>query len=383
MSRSAKAVHATLLAVALGTAAPLAFAPAALADPAAQAAPAQPSEKQKLDAEVEALLAAPIPQDVDGLLDHVGRISHAAGATSDEVEQTKVNIGDYQKRLDEANASLEAANKQAEDIAQRLEGTRGEVTNVSLAMYRGANVDPVSTVVGATGPQAAMERTSYLNSISSQTANTLNALDEEIAAAAKARSAASRAKASADFQLRTLNEQKAKLDARNTQLDELKNRVMTVVDGLSPEDRQRWVDRNGPIDVDVDEFLGKLKESAEAAGGSVGNYAGVVAAAMSKLGSPYSWGAAGPDAFDCSGLMLWAYQQQGKTIPRTSGAQIAGGQSVSRANLQPGDIVGFYPGITHVGMYIGDGKIVHASDYGIPVQVVSVDSMPFAGAARY
>ena len=156
---------------------------------------------------------------------------------------------------------------------------------------------------------------------------------------------------------------------------------MKAVDGLSPEDRRRWVDRNGPIDVDVEQFLGDLKKKV----GSDGpvNATGVVAAAMSKLGSPYSWGATGPSAFDCSGLMFWAYQQEGKSIPRTSSAQIAGGQSVSVNDLQPGDIVGYYPGVTHVGMYIGDGKIVHASDYGIPVQVVPVDSMPIQGAARY
>jgi len=81
--------------------------------------------------------------------------------------------------------------------------------------------------------------------------------------------------------------------------------------------------------------------------------------------------------------MFWAYQQMGKSIPRPSSAQIAGGTPVSREQLQPGDIVGYYSGVSHVGIYIGDGKIVHASDYGIPVQVVSVDSMPFAGASRY
>lgn len=104
---------------------------------------------------------------------------------------------------------------------------------------------------------------------------------------------------------------------------------------------------------------------------------------MSKLGAPYSWGGVGPDAFDCSGLIFWAYQQQGKSIPRTSQAQMSGGTSVSRAELQPGDVVGYFPGATHVGLYIGDGMIVHASDYGIPVQVVPVDSMPWHGASRF
>ena len=110
---------------------------------------------------------------------------------------------------------------------------------------------------------------------------------------------------------------------------------------------------------------------------------GAASAALSKLGAPYGWGAAGPDQFDCSGLMFWAYQQIGKSIPRTSQAQIAGGTSVPLEDLQPGDIVGYYPGVTHVGMYIGNGQVVHASTYGVPVQVVPLKSMPITGTARY
>lgn len=109
----------------------------------------------------------------------------------------------------------------------------------------------------------------------------------------------------------------------------------------------------------------------------------VVSAAMSRIGSPYAWGATGPSAFDCSGLVSWSYSQVGKSIPRTSQAQIAGGTPVAISDLQPGDVVGFYPGITHVGIYIGNGQVVHASTYGTPVQVADMNTMPVTGAARY
>ena len=81
--------------------------------------------------------------------------------------------------------------------------------------------------------------------------------------------------------------------------------------------------------------------------------------------------------------MVWSYQQMGKSIPRTSQAQLAGGTPVPMDQLQPGDIVGYYPGVTHVGMYIGDGQVVHASTYGVPVAVVPLNSMPVQGAVRY
>lgn len=105
-------------------------------------------------------------------------------------------------------------------------------------------------------------------------------------------------------------------------------------------------------------------------------------AAMSKLGAPYVYGAAGPNAFDCSGLVKWSYEQAGMDLPRTSGAQLASGSPVSLDDLQPGDVVSFYGG-GHSGLYAGDGNVIHASTSGTPVQIASMSSMPFAGARRF
>lgn len=104
--------------------------------------------------------------------------------------------------------------------------------------------------------------------------------------------------------------------------------------------------------------------------------------ALSKIGSPYQWGAAGPSAFDCSGLVYWAYRQAGKVLPRTSRAQATVGTPVAKSDLRPGDLVFYYQPISHVGIYIGNGKIVHASTYGTPVKVADVNSMPFTTARR-
>lgn len=109
----------------------------------------------------------------------------------------------------------------------------------------------------------------------------------------------------------------------------------------------------------------------------------IVDAARSKIGSPYVWGAAGPNAFDCSGLTTWAYAQVGKAIPRTSYAQAAEGTPVSRENLQPGDIVAFYSGASHVGIYAGNGRIIHALNSGTPLSEDSIDYMPFHSAVRF
>jgi hypothetical protein len=105
-------------------------------------------------------------------------------------------------------------------------------------------------------------------------------------------------------------------------------------------------------------------------------------AAKTKLGSPYVYGAAGPNAFDCSGLVKWAYQQAGIEVPRTSYAQLAAGTPVSLDILQPGDVVLFYGG-GHAGLYAGDGNVIHASTAGTPVKIAPISSMPVAGARRY
>jgi len=344
-----------------------------VADPAPQdaGAPADPADPVN---------AAPLPADADGLFDRLQEVSRQAQETSDRIVENNAAIEDAKARLDEANRAVDANKGRADRARAAADEARIPVSELSQAMYRGATVDRVTAVAGAADPQDAIDRRAYVTAINDDRTSKVEALRNQLQDAADAQSLALRSKATADFQVADLAAKQKGLDDRNAQLDGLKNEITTAVDGLSPDQKQRWVDRNGPIDVDVDEFLGRLSDAADAVS-SIGG--GVVGAAMSKLGAPYSWGAVGPDAFDCSGLMYWAYQQMGKSIPRTSQAQVAGGTPVSRDELQPGDIVGYYPGVTHVGMYIGDGKVVHASDYGIPVQVVSVDSMPFAGAARY
>ncbi|TRW79174.1 NlpC/P60 family protein, partial [Mycolicibacterium sp. 018/SC-01/001] len=109
----------------------------------------------------------------------------------------------------------------------------------------------------------------------------------------------------------------------------------------------------------------------------------VIQAALSRIGSPYSWGAAGPGAFDCSGLVMWSFQQAGISLPHSSQALAAGGQPVSRDQMQPGDLVTYYSDASHVGIYIGDGMMVHASTYGTPVRVAPVDNAPIYNVRRY
>ena len=97
--------------------------------------------------------------------------------------------------------------------------------------------------------------------------------------------------------------------------------------------------------------------------------------ALAQVGDAYVWGAGGPDAFDCSGLTQYAYAAAGISLPHSSRMQATMGTAVSRADLQPGDLIFYHSPVSHVSMYIGNGQMVHASTPARPVQVVSVDSM--------
>jgi cell wall-associated NlpC family hydrolase len=104
--------------------------------------------------------------------------------------------------------------------------------------------------------------------------------------------------------------------------------------------------------------------------------------ALGKIGSPYRWGAAGPNAFDCSGLVKYSFAQMGISLPRTSRAMSRIGTPVSKANLRPGDLVFFYTPVSHVAIYIGGGKVVHASTSSSPVKISNLSAMPFHNARR-
>ena len=109
----------------------------------------------------------------------------------------------------------------------------------------------------------------------------------------------------------------------------------------------------------------------------------IVDAARSQIGTPYVWGGTQPGGFDCSGLTSWSYSQVGKSIPRTSQAQANGGQSVGMGGKQLGDIIVFYPGATHVGIYSGNGNVIHAPQAGDVVHETSASYMPVNSYVRF
>lgn len=306
--------------------------------------------------------------EVDQLIRQMSETSDKATAKAEEVKQIESDIQKGEREVAALRKTAEAAQRDARQAATAQNGAQGEVNNHARAQYRNLSSDANVNALESANPQEAIDRAAYLGSLSRSAQRTLDESQRLNRQAAQRATDANIAVAVANYRQAELEGKRKKLDTERRELEGQVKEVERRVDAFNPEERSRWEAKNGPVSLNV-------PPSASANG--------VVGAALSKIGSPYGWGAAGPSQFDCSGLMYWAYQQNGKSIPRTSQAQLAGGTPVSMSELQPGDIIGYYPGVTHVAMYVGNGQVVHASDYGIPVQVVPVNSMPAQGAVRY
>ncbi|MDF3148558.1 C40 family peptidase, partial [Streptomyces sp. T21Q-yed] len=120
--------------------------------------------------------------------------------------------------------------------------------------------------------------------------------------------------------------------------------------------------------------------------GNVGSASGraqaAFQAAQSQIGKPYVYGATGTASYDCSGLTSWAYAQAGVSIPRTSQAQANAGVHLSMSELKVGDLVIFYDDLHHVGLYAGNGQVLHAPRTGAVVRYESINNMPFQFGVR-
>jgi len=204
--------------------------------------------------------------------------------------------------------------------------------------------------------------------------------------------------------LETIDSYQDDLDGLNTLLSELTSDtssidqyVQNAKNRIAEEERQQQEDQNNANNNNNNGDTGNsggdsTSDGSSSSGGDYGTGgSGIVAAALSKNGYPYVYGATGPNSFDCSGLTQWAHRQVGIYISRTVTTQLASGTSVSSSNLQPGDLV-FYTtdgsgSASHVGIYIGGGQFIHAGTSSTGIYIANMNlsywSSRYIGARRY
>lgn len=272
-----------------------------------------------------------------------------------------------QADLDKANAGVNAAKDQAAQAAGNEKKYRVDVDKFAGASFlSGVQMNKLSALLAGTSTQEFLERSSALDQIAAEKDAALSGLSDAVQKAAAAEKlatdSAKKATDARDAAAKLTEDIKAKQQSLKDQTDALTKQYSF----LSKSDKASQSDTGGAA------------PNVPAPGPQAQQ---AINAALSKLGSAYVWGATGPSTFDCSGLMQWAYKQAGITLPRSSREQSTFGTAVSRSQLQPGDLVFYYTPVSHVGMYLGDGKMVHAPTSGDVVKISPLQSQ-YVGARR-
>jgi peptidoglycan DL-endopeptidase CwlO len=261
-------------------------------------------------------------------------------------------------RLTQSKRAAEVAAKNAKRQEKVLKVERAKIGELAAQSYMaGGTVDPAVSMATSPNPQALLDQSAALKYFARQGGTRVQGLAQAMQAAERARRAAESRAGESERLGKELKAKKSKIQGLFTKANDKLMRAAiqhAAATGEVPE-------------------LGNI--------GS-GKAAGALKAAMSKLGKPYVWGAAGPNSFDCSGLTLWAYRQVGVNLPHFTGSQWNAGTRVSRAELRPGDLIFFYDDLHHMGMYLGDGKMIHAPQTGDVVRIVPISGRPFAGGVR-
>ncbi|WP_040772153.1 NlpC/P60 family protein [Rhodococcus rhodnii] len=318
--------------------------------------------------------ADPALENPTAALDRLSELSRESEQTTEAMHAAQMDLDAKQAAQHDAESLVAAAAAAADEAHGRVDEMRPAVDRVALANYQGARTNRLFALMVSDSPQQMLDQMSALDVISKQTADRVggftDASAEADAATARAEQAAGAARAATAAAQAVSDE----LARKQSDLDAQIGEVTRAFESLTSAERDQLAGTPFPDGFDPGQIL---------AGALPGSSSGALQAGMTRVGSPYSWGATGPGSFDCSGLVVWSYQQIGKSLPRSSQAQASGGTPVSRDQLQPGDVVVFYDDASHVGLYAGNGNVLHASTFGVPVKVESMDGMQYAGARRY
>ncbi len=308
------------------------------------------------------ILVAGVPSnaepDIDDVQAKVDRLFH-------EAEQATERHHDAQLRLTDLQADLKDLRTDERAQAVKVADLQAEVDQSLAAQYEGQSLSATGRLVLSDDPAAFLSELTALSAYNDFQSRTVDELEREQQTLELRREATEeRAEELADVE-ETLADEKATADKKLAEAKDLLSDLKAEEAARVAEASRSGNSTRMPTDVKA-----------------TGSAAAVVKFALSQLGDSYVYGAAGPSAWDCSGLTMMAWAQAGVGLPHSSRAQQGYGTPVSSDNLQPGDLVFYYSPVSHVGIYIGGGRIVHAANPSTGVVISGVFSMPYSGAVR-
>jgi cell wall-associated NlpC family hydrolase len=293
----------------------------------------------------------------------VDEVEKRVEALYHEAEQAAERYNDARVELAELRNDLASLKGDQDRQDARLERVRQQVQDSLIAQYQGQSLSAVGQALLSEDPGLFLSQLTTMSSYNDIQSQRFS----DYAAEAKALDIRREATADRRDQIAALEkrlaEEKATIDAKAAEAKRQLNQLE------EEERRELAASRGGTTRVPPD---------VEASGRA----AAAVQYALDQVGDAYVWAAAGPDAFDCSGLTMMAWAQAGVSLPHSSRMQSVSGAPVASDDLQPGDLVFYYSPISHVSIYIGNGLIVDAANPGVGVRVADVFSMPYSGAVR-
>ncbi|WP_455432793.1 C40 family peptidase [Streptosporangium soli] len=286
---------------------------------------------------------------------------------SAQVEKLHEQIGTLTEQYNGERVKLDQA-KRAATLAQKtlttsesdLESKRYKASMLAQNAYMMGGLGSALPFNAAADPDAYLDRAATGYAIEQQQG-------EQVAQVTRAMKAAERAKSSAKSRAEEVSKLVSQIESKRDRIRKLVSRAESSLFRKAMQSTGGSSGRRVKIALPV---IGKGK-AAEAA-----------RHALTQQLKPYVWGAEGPNGFDCSGLVMWAYQQVGISLPHYTGDQWTAGTHIPREEMRPGDLVFFYNDLHHVGIYVGGGMMVHAPQTGDVIHIAPIGNRPFAGAVR-
>ncbi|MGH3286214.1 MAG: NlpC/P60 family protein [Streptosporangiaceae bacterium] len=261
-------------------------------------------------------------------------------------------------QLSRAQSDAKIAEQAAARDATALASGQQAIAQLAAENYMSAGLDPAMQALTTGNPEQFLSQASAITELD-------QASGDKVSALATIEEQDQRARQTSDQQI-------AAVQALQAQLNGKKQVIDAKIDQVNSAAMKQA--------MAVFTQTGQYPQISIPTANTVGTQA--LTAALSRRGDPYVWGAAGPGEFDCSGLVVWAFAQEGISLPHFTGDLWNSGVHISRADLEPGDLVFFFADISHVGIYLGGGLMVDAPDFGEVVHVEPVYWGAFAGAVR-
>jgi cell wall-associated NlpC family hydrolase len=311
-------------------------------------------------------------------------ISEVKKQVDDLNQQAEVATQQFDQAKEKTDAQRAKANQLLAQVAQKtqkMNETRRVLGQFASEQYREGGMDATTQLLLSDSPEAFLAQTHMMDRVSSTQEQALKTFQVQ-----QEQASIQRAQASASLSALTTAQGKLATEKKN-----LKTKLAAaqkLLNSLNAEQRAKLAALSKPpTSSHTASSSSSSSSSASNAsytynGPASGRAAAALQFALSQRGKPYVSGATGPNAYDCSGLTQAAYRAAGISIGRTTWDQVTDGTAVSESDLRPGDLVFFYSGISHVGIYLGNGQVVHAPHSGAVVEVAPMDWMPFAAARR-